>query len=136
MRTECPKCGSHGAWFEHTTYDKILRCLCGYHKVVETKLEQMTIQHNDHGADIKLPKRDTHLWNTLMVLSVIGPANSAEITERLNGLGKEFSVSDVASYLTILRSKGLVVAVEIRRGVVGGSTWELTEVCSDLIGIG
>lgn len=136
MKTECPKCGSRGAWFEQTVYDKVLRCLCGYHKVVETKLEQMLVHHNDHGADIKLPKRDTHLWNTLMVLSVIGPANSADITERLNGLGKDFSVSDVASYLTILRAKGLVMAIEVRRGVVGGSTWDLTDICSDMVGIG
>ena len=45
-----------------------------------------------------------------------------------------FSVSDVSSYLTILRSKGLVQTICSRRGVVGGSSWELTEVCRKLLG--
>lgn len=135
MKTECPKCGSSSAWFQHTHYDLVLRCLCGLHKVVETRLESVTIQHNDSGADVKLPKSGTHLWKTLMVLSVVGPATSADITGRMNALGEHvFSVSDVASYLTILRSKGLVVATLVRRGVAGGSTWQLTSVCADLMG--
>lgn len=135
MKLECPKCGSLSAWFQYTHCDKILRCLCGYHRVVETKLESVTIEHNDVGADVKLPKKDTHLWRTLMVLSVIGPATTADITQRVNGLGHAvFTVSDVASYLTILRSKGLVVTTTVRRGVSGGSTWELTTVCRCMVG--
>jgi hypothetical protein len=132
--TDCPKCGSSHAYYEASTYDLTLRCRCGYLKVVETRLETLTVQHNDSGADVKLPRKATNLWATMMVLHGIKEATSAGITTRLKQLNYPFTVSDVASYLTILRSKGLVTATSIRRGVVGGSTWELTDACRNLLG--
>ena len=96
----------------------------------------MEIHHNDCDDDVKLPRRETFLWSTVMVVAVMEGSNSAEITERLVDLGHLFSVSDVSSYLTILRSKGLVRTIASRRGIVGGSTWELTEICKKLLGNG
>lgn len=135
MKTECPKCGSKNAWIEAGSIDVVLRCYCGVHKVLQTKLLQMEIQQNDCEDDVKLPKRDTHLWVTLQALSVMVSANSAVITQTLVDMGKEFNVSDVSSYLTILRSKGLVRTTESRRGIPGGSTWELTDASIRLLGV-
>lgn len=130
----CPKCKSPHAWYEKSQYDLTLRCRCGYLKVIESTLGAMTIEHNDSGSDVRLPRKDTHLWATLTTLRALESETSAGITNRLIELGNDFNVSDVSSYLTILRSKGLVIATAIRRGVSGGSTWELTEACKTLLG--
>lgn len=135
MKTECPKCCSQNAYYEKTHCDLILKCLCGYSKVVFTTLGTAEIIHSDSGSDVKLPREGTNLRKTLVVLSVQPEATSAEITQRLKELGEKFSVSDVASYLTILRSKGLVGTTVVRRGVVGGSTWILTEAAAELLGV-
>lgn len=135
MKLECPKCGSMSSWFEKTHCDLIHRCMCGYLKVVATTLQSIEIEHNDSGDDVKLPRKGTKLWETLMILTVEDEASSGEVTERLQGMGKDYTTSDVSSYLTILRSKGLVTTVNSRRGVAGGSTWTLTDKASDLLGL-
>ena len=135
IRTECPKCGSDNAGYEKTEHDLILKCLCGMRKVVYSTLNEMEIIHTDVGRDVKLPKDGTKLRKTLMVLSSLNEATSGEITERLQDMGEVFTASDVASYLTILRTKGLVAATIIRKGVSGGSTWSLTDAAEDLVGI-
>lgn len=132
---ECPKCGSQSSWMEKTRTDLVQRCLCGYLKVLFTTVESVEIEHNDSGDDVKLPKQGTKLWDTLMILTVEDEASSGEITERLTLMGKAYTTSDVSSYLTILRSKGLVLTVDSRRGVAGGSTWTLTDKAADLLGI-
>jgi hypothetical protein len=132
--TTCPKCSSPNAYYERKGHDLNLRCRCGYFKVVYTELETITIERNDAGVDVKLPKRGTNLYATLAALASMITETSAGVTNRLIQLGHDFDVSDVSSYLTILRSKGLVVATEIRRGVAGGSTWVLTDACKELLG--
>lgn len=132
---ECPKCGSQSSWMERTRTDLVQRCLCGYLKVLFTTIETTQIEHNDSGEDVKLPKKGTKLWETLMILTVEDEPSSGDITERLNLLGKDYTSSDVSSYLTILRSKGLVLTVDSRRGIAGGSTWTLTDKAADLLGI-
>lgn len=145
MKLECPKCASPNARLTKSTHDLELVCYCGYRKLVYTTLKDTEdgplMENNDSGPAVKLPREGTNFRRTLMVLSVMPEASSAEITERLNDLnGKEsgqegfLTVSDVSSYLTILRSKGLVDRVEIRRGVSGGSTWTLTDAAEDLMG--
>jgi hypothetical protein len=131
MRHQCPKCSRQSAWIEKSIHDLTLRCLCGYHKVVFSKLE--TVVPVVQTRDVRLPKSDTNLWFTVMVLWVLERATSAEITERLVDLGKAFTVSDVSSYLTILRGKGLVETVELRRRMAGGSTWEISTEAQELI---
>jgi hypothetical protein len=136
MRVDCPKCFSQSARYEKSTTDLTLVCLCGYRKLVfTTLLDGMTIEHRTAPSSVKLPRENTHLRITLTTLSTIEPANSKEITDRLVELGQAFTVSDVSSYLTMLRAKGLVEALDSKRGVPGGSTWQLTDRASDLLGI-
>jgi hypothetical protein len=113
----------------------LLRCLCGYLKVVATSLESIVIRHGTPSGDVKLPRKESNLWFTLMVAASLEEASSAEIAHRLVDLGKEFSVSDVASYLTIMRSKGLVETTEVRRGIPGGSSWQITDPCAALLNL-
>ena len=135
IRTECPKCFSNNAYYQTTEVDMILRCLCGYHKVVQTTLESFEVTYSDTESRVKLPRRGSHMWNTLLCLANLERATSGEVTRRLIDLGHGFSVSDVSSYLTILRTKGLVLAVEIRKGIPGGSTWILSDTCGKMLNI-
>ena len=135
MKADCPKCGSTNARYEKTYCDLSVVCFCGYRKVVFTTLMTMEIMHNEKSQNVKLPKQGTNLFKTLACLWSIEPANSREVTDTLTLHGDTFSVSDVSSYLMILRSRGLVRIVEYRRGVADGSTWELTETASDLLGV-
>ena len=120
---------------EKTRVDLLLRCDCGYLKVLSTMLKQVEITKVDTPSEAKLPRPNTKLWHTIKVLGVMTEANSAKITERLVDLGEEVNVSDVSSYLTILRSKGLVITKGSRRGLTGGSTWTLSDVCIRLLGV-
>jgi hypothetical protein len=102
-------------------------------KVVFSLLGQLEEHHNGV-AVAKLPRPGTHLRKTLMAVECLEEANTADIAQRLIDMGLWYSMSDVASYLTILRSKGLVETPIIRRGVAGGSTWVLTDAATDLLG--
>lgn len=134
MRADCPKCGSTNAWYLKTEYDLAVKCLCGYYKIVYTLLGSIEVQSNEAGANVRLPKNGSNLRKTLLVLSVEEGATSGELTRRLGDMGERFTVSDVASYLTILRSKGLVESPIIRRGVAGGSSWKVTDMAIKLLG--
>jgi len=135
MRVECPKCGSTNARYEKTDAELWVRCFCGYLKCVFTKYEHLETVVDGNDLSIKLPRRDTHLFNTLVCLWSIEPANSREVTDTLRFRGHDFTVSDVSSYLMMLKSKGLVLVVEYRRGVPDGSTWECTIATNDLLGV-
>jgi hypothetical protein len=134
MKTTCPKCASENARYTFDGVDVTLRCTCGYHRVVVSKLEQITIHHSDSKSEVRLPKRDSNLWWTLVALVALGEAKAEAIAERLVWLGKEFNTRDVSSYLTILRTKNLVKETEIMRRTPGGSTWKVEERCMNLIG--
>lgn len=131
---ECPKCGSSGAWTTKTKTDVVMRCLCGLYRVLSTTIETVEIRHQDPSEKVNLPRRGSNLWDTLAVLAVIGPASTREVTERLEYLGRDFSPSDVSTYLAVLRSKGLVLQLNARRGQLGGSTWDVTDTADRLIG--
>lgn len=133
MKTECPKCGRKSAWIEQSRQDTTLRCDCGFLQVIATRLQKIEIMHVDSEQEAKLPRVRSNLWNTVMALRTLEEANSAKITQMLMDLGLEVNVSDVSSYLTILRTKGLVVTTESRRGLVGGSTWKLSDTCIRLL---
>lgn len=133
MIVDCPKCASTQATYRADGPDLVLRCLCGYHKVVYTTLGTAEIMHSDAGTSVRLPKQGTHLRKTLMAVECLEIATTAEITLRLHELRAAYSASDVASYLTILRAKGLVDTTTSRRGVAGGSTWVLTDAAEDLL---
>jgi hypothetical protein len=51
-------------------------------------------------------------------------AGLVEVTERYNLLYSEtMGTADMATQLTVLRLRGLVISLDQRRGVPGGSTW-------------
>ena len=132
---DCPKCGSPNARYQKTETDLVLTCWCGYHKVVFTTLLTLEVIHNEKAQNVRLPKVGTYLFSTLSCLWQIEPANSREVTDTLILHGHEFTVSDVSSYLMILRSRGLVTVVDYRRGLADGSTWECSDAALELLGI-
>lgn len=128
MRTECPKCGSLSARYVKDRTDIILRCLCGLHKVVHSTLETMEIEHRDIGKNIILPRANTRLWHCFMSLVALKQGSTREVGDVMNSsTGTVNTMSEVSSQLTVLRYKGLVEVVDNRKGLVGGSTWVLTE---------
>lgn len=68
-------------------------------------------------------------------LQALVTATSLEITTSVNDLGYTFTVAEVSSYLTILKQRGLVHPLNSRKGLPGGSTWELTDACKRLVGV-
>jgi len=134
MKADCPKCGSSNASYEKTHCDLTLVCFCGYRRLVFSTLNDIEVLHNDPIQDTKLPKVGTHLHNTLVCLWSIEPANSREVTDTLSMHGHPYTVSDVSSYLMMLRGRNLVTVLESRRGVPGGSTWECTSIALELLG--
>jgi hypothetical protein len=126
LHVQCPKCGSESAHYCRDERDVTLHCLCGYLKVVATRLGSITIEHLDSEEDVTLPRRDSKLFSCLAALVGLQEATTGEIAVVLNfGRSKKIrqSNSDVASQLTVLRYKGLVRVEEGRKGIVGGSTW-------------
>jgi hypothetical protein len=134
VRAICPKCGSESAWFEHGHQDTFLRCLCGLHKLVQTRLGKIVIDHSEKPEDVNLPRQGTKLWECLIALHTLTSASTADITAQVN-IGKEacYDTNEVSSHLTVLRYKGLVVVTEFRKGLPGGSTWILTSAANKLL---
>lgn len=133
MRTDCPKCGNTNARYARQGFDLILRCMCGYWKVVYSALETADIEHADTADKVKLPRRETKLWNCLAVMVGLEQAGLVEVTERYNLLyGDTIGTADMATQLTVLRLRGLVVSLDQRRGVPGGSTWVPTSKAVEL----
>jgi hypothetical protein len=129
LRVRCPKCGSESAHYCKDEQDVTLHCLCGFLKVVATRLGSIIIEHPDSEEEVTLPRRDSKLFACLAVLIGLREATTGQIAEVLNfGRSKKHhqSNSDVASQLTVLRYKGLVRVDTGRKGVQGGSTWEPT----------
>jgi hypothetical protein len=158
MKLQCPKCISPNAWLKKTEIDLLVVCWCGYQRVLFSILadgiepeenEFQGFDEDERGGKVehpKLPKSGTSLFKTLAVLSVLPGASSIDITVRLNELNgylrapgvvvrrdQLLTVSDVSSYLTMLKAKKLVKTTESRRGVAGGSDWELTDLAQQLL---
>lgn len=134
MRAICPKCGSESAWIEYGIQDTVLRCLCGLHKLIQTKLGNMVIEHSEKAEDVTLPRQGTKLWECLIALAQLAPASTAEITVLVNeGKTVRYDTNEVSSHLTVLRYKGLVVVTEFRKGLPGGSTWVLSPAADKLL---
>lgn len=130
-RVVCPKCNSESARYVADHQDVYLRCLCGYAKVVASKLNDMTIEHIAREEEVTLPRQGSKLYHCLAMLVALQKATTRQVAESLNlrpGHDKQ-SMSDVASQLTVLRYKGLVIVPEgeERKGTSGGSTWILSE---------
>lgn len=136
MRAICPKCGSGSAWLEYGPQDVVLRCFCGLHQLIQTRLGKIIIDHAEKPEDVSLPRQGTKLWTCLLALYELTSASTADITVRVN-VGKKdapYDTNEVSSHLTVLRYKGLVVVTEFRKGLPGGSTWVVTPAALRLLG--
>ena len=134
---ECPKCGSKAARVDQDYSAYYLKCFCGLNQLLQSKYaDGSVVDHIDIDEQVTLPKKGTKLMSALGALFAIEPATTGAVAEMVNiGLSEEQkqSNSDVASQLTILRYKGLSDIVEYKRGVIGGSTWRITEKCKKLL---
>jgi hypothetical protein len=130
---DCPKCGGTSARYRKSVYDLTLWCLCGYSKVVFSTLDNQEIPVASSPESVKLPRPGTRLRKTLYAVDCLEEGDTASITQRLRDMREDYTASDVASYLTILRSKGLTVTTVSRRGVSGGSNWTVSDSASDLL---
>lgn len=134
MQAICPKCSSESAWFEYTDRDVVLRCLCGFNRVIQTHLGELTIDHAEKPEEVALPRQGTKLWQCLIALHGMESANTGAITEQVNrDNGVKYDNDEVSSHMTVLRYKGLVEVSEYRKGFPGGSTWVLTAAASQLL---
>jgi len=135
----CRKCGSIYAWKQQIEGEWWVHCLCGHLGIYVSPVLVMEVPAAKLTGNYNLPRRDTKLWDCLMMLSGLDPASSDEITERLNlSRAKDgearLTVSDVATQLSVLwHTKKLVEPSIFRRGVPKGSTWRLTDVAKGLL---
>lgn len=130
MKLECPKC-SGCARLEEDGPDIWMRCICGFMKLVYSRLENgMTIRSTGTVSEKSLPRNGSKLSKCLGQLAVLEPATTKEVADRLNQ-----NSSDTASQLTVLMAKGLTLRETERKGVKGGSTWELTERAREVLGL-
>lgn len=127
----CPKCGSPNAWRTRDRVDVTLRCLCGYHKILISLLDDL--EDEEESKSLRLPTPKSNLFQTLLALHLILEGDSQKITDKLLGMGKEFKVKDVASYLYVLKSKGFVMQTNDRKRLAGGSAWCVTDAAMVLL---
>jgi hypothetical protein len=119
----CPKCRGL-LWLEDLDREVVLKCLCGFLKFVEISVPSGgTITHKEGRSPEWLPRKGTKLHRCLMVVFAEGVVKTAEVASRL-----QQSSSETATQLAVLcKVKGLVRVTENRRGLPGGSVWELTD---------
>lgn len=136
MKTSCPKCKSPNAWYLLEDKEVLLRCLCGFYKIVASRYGETLIEHIEPRSQVSLPRRETKLWDCLMTLVALEPASTKDITQSLNDRGVlRQTSSDIASQLTVLRYKGLVEVTINKKGHSGGSTWQCTIAARERLGV-
>lgn len=69
----------------------------------------------------------------LEVLVDMTSAHSKEVVARLREQGSNFTVSEVSSYLSLLRTRGLTLATGVSRGVAGGAVWHASPLALELL---
>ena len=110
------------------------KCLCGMIVWLERKLDGgiTTSQRAIRQEEVQLPQGGTKIHRCLMAIVERYPTTpkTAEIAEHTGLQSKE-----TASLVVALMARGLVNRVEERRGLKGGSVWELSHVTKKLLGI-
>ncbi len=133
MKVACPKCSSPEARYTRTRTDLAIKCLCGFYRVVFSTLDEGAGEPSQKKAALKLPKEGTLLLMTLRLLHEQGTASTGELTADAQATNPNLDSSDVASYLALLRGKGLVITESSRRGRLGGSTWSVSPGAQELL---
>lgn len=132
MSVECPKCGSNASFVEDGP-DILIKCLCGLLRPVLTKSKEgRYVVHQAPAYQATLPKNGTLKQECLMVLADNYPRrmNSTEIAANIKG-----NTNALSTAMLGLLYLGLVTRLEVNRGQVGGSLWELSETAKNLLNI-
>jgi hypothetical protein len=122
---KCPKCRGR-SWIEKEEQDYIQRCLCGLFKYLQREIDGVTILSTAVSQlDVKLPPVGTKIYKCLLAVanSYPKPINTQEIAYHAQLKDKE-----TAALVVMLRVRGIVERKEERRGIKGGSVWELTSI--------
>lgn len=131
-RLPCPKCGGY-SWIEQESQtDLVQRCLCGLMVFLERAVGGgVTVSKRAVQQDqVQLPQTGTKIHRCLMAVAeqYPRPIKTAVIAKDAGLQSKE-----TASLVVALMARGLLERVEERRGLTGGSIWELSHATKKLL---
>jgi len=106
----------------------VIRCLCGFLKIVEEIRDGMVITRTEHPTLHSLPRTGTKLSKCLGALYVYSPQSTGELAVKLDQTNNETAVQ-----LTVLQTKGLAVKVTQGKGIPGGSVWDMSSIGNRLL---
>lgn len=134
MNIPCPKCSSLSTRLVEESDNLVLKCHCGYYKIMSTTLRSgMVVEHVHIEGEIQLPRKDTKSFKCLGALASLTEASTQQVATELTRRGTEWSSDEVASFLTVLKHRGLVRITTPGKGVLGGSRWALTDSARKLL---
>jgi len=118
MAIACPKCGGL-SWIKVETDSVVQHCVCGLNKFLYLKIDGATLTRVPvKTSTVVLPLRGSQLSRILGCLVGLGDLTSQQIARQLS-----ITVDKATTNLSILRKRGLIVALEDRKGRLGGSLW-------------
>ena len=123
MREKCPKCGGQAWYCVEDDIHLVLKCVCGINKLVYSDYPEGGVKHVVPKREILMPPPGTKLSKCIGMMALNWPEMS---TTQILADSLSVSTSEAASQLVVLLHKGIVEKVKEGRGVVGGSTWKLS----------
>lgn len=128
---QCIKCSGR-TWLDIVDGHVYFHCyVCGTLTPQYVEIDGMKVSHSEIPDESSLPRKGSKLSLCFGTLHSLTRATTQRVAEYLDQ-----SSSDTASQLTVLAAKGLVHRINEKRGVEGGSTWELTEYAVKIMGRG
>lgn len=120
MSLICPKCGGF-SWLTEEADTIMQHCVCGLNRFIYMKSGKQTmIRVPVKKSTVVLPARGSQLSQILGCLITLGELTSQQIAVQLS-----ITVDKATTNLSVLRSRGLIQALEDRKGRLGGSVWEV-----------
>jgi len=114
----CPKCGGL-SWIKFEEDSVMQHCVCGLNKFLYLKIDGTTLTRVPVTiSTVVLPVRGSQLSQILGCLVGLGELTSHQIARQLS-----ITVDKATTNLSILRKRGLITALEDRKGRLGGSLW-------------
>lgn len=118
----CRKCG-HGTWTEYYDGAWWFRCICGGMFLAERYDGRVRIAHTPE-PKLVLPTTGTALSRCLGTLATYGIYTTAQLARKLKQ-----DTDTTTAQLGMLRARGLVLKLNNKQGLKGGSSWTLTDKC-------
>jgi hypothetical protein len=118
MSLLCPKCGGF-SWIKDEGDAVMQHCVCGLNRFIYMKSGNQTLTRVPvKKSTVVLPARGSQLSQILGCLITLGELTSQQIAVQLS-----ITVDKATTNLSVLRSRGLIHALEDRKGRLGGSVW-------------